>query len=82
LHVVWLKTAGPRLDFLVVGLAILGAVAVSLALYRGIERPLSTWLQGRMKPNVPPPVADRMALALRSARPILSGKGQRLGTQA
>jgi exopolysaccharide production protein ExoZ len=65
LRVVWLKAAGPRLDVVFVALAVLGAVAVSLALYRGVERPLSAWSQGLLKRRVSPPLASRTALAMR-----------------
>jgi peptidoglycan/LPS O-acetylase OafA/YrhL len=65
LRVVWLKAAGPRLDVVFVALAVLGAVAVSLALYRFVERPLSAWAQGLLKRPVAPPLARRTALALR-----------------
>jgi len=72
LRVVWLKAAGPHLDAVFVALAVLGAVAVALALYRGVERPLSAGLQGLLKRGVSPPLAHRVALAMRRATPAAS----------
>ena len=74
LRVVWLKAAGPRLDLVFVALAVLGAVAVSLALYQVVERPLSAWLQGLLKRDVPRPAALRLDFAVRRATPAVSSQ--------
>ncbi len=64
-RVLWIKVIGPRFDLIFLALAALGAVSVSLALYRVVERPISSRLQAWLKREIPRPNAQRVNFALR-----------------